>query len=135
MINSKCSIHLTSIYKYISTEKGFLRFYFKPFLIFQSKRIKYKRSKHNKIQNQSLKVVRFCQIRNQHKILNKIVKINFFQSFIGLFDRFFLGATLCDYFNNYGLIYTIYSFKMCRIKFSTNLYLLYEKIIIHLIFN
>ena len=34
---------------------------------------------------------------------------------------------ISNYFNNYGLIYTIFSIKMYRIKFSTNLYLLYEK--------
>ena len=46
---------------------------------------------------------------------------------------FFL-VVLCNYFNNYLLIYTIFSIKMCIIKFTTNLYLLYEKIIIQFIF-
>ena len=44
-----------------------------------------------------------------------------------VYKSFFI-IILCYYFK-YGLKYTIFSTKMCRIKFSTNLYLLYEKII------
>ena len=39
-------------------------------------------------------------------------------------------VVFCNYFNDYRLIYiqyTIFSFKLCRIKFSTILCLLYEK--------
>ena len=35
-----------------------------------------------------------------------------------------LGVNFPDYFNKYGIIYTIFSIIMCRILLSTNQYLL-----------
>ena len=62
------------------------------------------------------------------KIITKIhVKNRFIKT--GLFKPVF-RVVFCNYFNDYRLIYiqyTIFSFKLCRIKFSTILCLLYEK--------
>ena len=59
-------------------------------------------------------------------IVSIIIKIIAKKTFKSVFIEDF-----CYYFNKYGLIYTISSIKMCRIKYSTSLMMLYLKKYIH----